>query len=108
MKVVKGNFGEGKGKAPAEGKAQEEVLFEHKLVDFAKAKEEMEEEMEGETKGDHALDDFISSLTPEQLAALDKVTESMADEAFDALDDADELMDELDEEIDRLFDGLDD
>ena len=42
MKVVKGNFGEGKGKAPAEGKAQEEVLFEHKLVDFTKAKEEME------------------------------------------------------------------
>ena len=55
MKVVKGNFGEGKGKAPAEGKAQEEVLFEHKLVDFAKAKEEMEEE----TKGDRALDDFL-------------------------------------------------
>lgn len=104
MKVVKGNFGEGKGKALAEGKAQEEVLFEHKLVDFAKAKEEMEEE----TKGDHALDDFLSSLTPEQLAALDRVTESMADEAFDALDDVDELMDELDEEIDRLFDGLDD
>ena len=42
IKVVKGNFGEGKGKAPAEGKAQEEVPFEHKLVDFAKAKEEME------------------------------------------------------------------
>lgn len=103
MKVVKGNFGEGKGKAPAEGKALE-VPFEHKLVDFAKAKEEMEEE----TKGDRALDDFLSSLTPEQLAALDRVTESMADEAFDALDDADELMDELDEEIDRLFDGLDD
>lgn len=59
-------------------------------------------------RGDHALDDFLSSLTPEQLAALDRVTESMADEAFDALDDADELMDELDEEIDRLFDGLDD
>ena len=104
MKVVKGNFGEGKGNAPAEGKAQEEVPFEHKLVDFAKAKEEMEEE----TKGGHALDDFLSSLTPEQLAALDRVTESMADEAFDALDNADELMDELDEEIDRLFDGLDD
>lgn len=103
MKVVKGNFGEGKGKVPAEGKAQEEVPFEHKLVDFAKAKEEMEEE----TKGDHALDDFLSSLTPEQLAALDRVTESMADEDFDALDDADKLMDELDEEIDRLFDGLD-
>ena len=51
MKVVKGNFGEGKGKALADGKAQEEVPFEHKLVDFAKAKEEMEEE----TKGDHAL-----------------------------------------------------
>lgn len=100
MKVVKGNFGEGKGKVPAEGKTQEEVPVEHKLVDFAKAKEGMEEEM----KGDRALDDFLSSLTPEQLAALDRVTESMADEAFDALDDADEL----DEEIDRLFDGLDD
>lgn len=104
MKVVKGNFGEGKGKAPAEEKALEEVSFEHKLVDFAKAKEEMEEK----TKGDRALDDFLFSLTPEQLAALDRVTESMADEAFDALDEADELMDELDEEIDRLFDGLDD
>lgn len=103
MKVYKGNFRVEKENPDVET-SMEEVPHEHKLVDFAKAKEKMEEER----KPDRAIGAFLSSLTPEQLAALDRVTESMADEAFDALDDADELMDELDEEIDRLFDGLDD
>lgn len=104
MKVVKGSFGEGKEKTPGEEKELQVIPIEDKVVDFAKAKEELEDE----TKTDTAFDNFLSSLMPEQLAALDRVTESIADEAFDALDDADELMDELDEEIDKLFDGLDD
>lgn len=100
MNIVKGRFGEEREKTTGEEKALREVSMEDKVVDFAKAKEELEYENQTGT----AFDDFLSTLTPEQLVALGQVTVSIADKVFDVFADADEFMDGLDEEIDKLMD----